>query len=110
MDVVHVSMKKLGYTDVEIVVAETGWPSSGDPTNVHANPVNAAAYIGGLMKKVNYGDGTPLMPGRKFETYIFALFNDNLKGSSLDEKNFGLFRQKACTTNTNMKWGREEKS
>ncbi|KVI09814.1 Glycoside hydrolase, catalytic domain-containing protein [Cynara cardunculus var. scolymus] len=92
MDAVHVSMKKLGYPDVEIVVAETGWPSGGDPANVHANPVNAAAYIGGLMKKVNSGDGTPLMPGRKFETYIFALFNENLKGPSLDEKNFGLFR------------------
>ncbi|KAL4576267.1 hypothetical protein LXL04_012359 [Taraxacum kok-saghyz] len=92
MDAVHVSMKKLGYPDVEVVVAETGWPSAGDPANVHANPVNAAAYIGGLMKKVSSGDGTPLMPGRKFETYIFALFNENLKGPSLDEKNFGLFR------------------
>nr|XP_043632219.1 glucan endo-1,3-beta-glucosidase-like [Erigeron canadensis] len=92
MDAVHVSMKKLGYPDVEIVVAETGWPSGGDPANVHANPTNAAAYIGGLMKKVSSGDGTPLMPGRKFETYIFALFNENLKGPSLDEKNFGLFR------------------
>ncbi|CAI9273617.1 unnamed protein product [Lactuca saligna] len=92
MDAVHVSMKKLGYPDVEVVVAETGWPSGGDPANLHANPVNAAAYIGGLMKKVNSGDGTPLMPGRKFETYIFALFNENLKGPSLDEKNFGLFR------------------
>ncbi|KAK9061168.1 hypothetical protein SSX86_018348 [Deinandra increscens subsp. villosa] len=92
MDAVYVSMKKLGFPDVEIVVAETGWPSGGDPANVHANPVNAAAYIGGLMKKVSSGDGTPLMPGRKFETYIFALFNENLKGPSLDEKNFGLFR------------------
>ncbi|KAI3519919.1 hypothetical protein L1887_09139 [Cichorium endivia] len=92
MDAVHVSMKKLGYPDVEVVVAETGWPSGGDPANLHANPVNAAAYIGGLMKKVNSGDGTPLMPGKKFETYIFALFNENLKGPSLDEKNFGLFQ------------------
>ncbi|KAK1409462.1 hypothetical protein QVD17_35988 [Tagetes erecta] len=92
MDAVHVSMKKLGFPDVEIVVAETGWPSGGDPANVHANPANAAAYISGLMKKVSSGDGTPLMPGRKFETYIFALFNENLKGPSLDEKNFGLFQ------------------
>ncbi|KAK9064435.1 hypothetical protein SSX86_015817 [Deinandra increscens subsp. villosa] len=92
MDAVYMSMKKLGYPDVEIIVAETGWPSAGDPQNTHANPGNAAAYNGGLIKKVNSGDGTPLMPGRKFETYIFSLFNENLKGPSLDEKNFGLFR------------------
>ncbi|XP_076957197.1 glucan endo-1,3-beta-glucosidase-like isoform X2 [Bidens hawaiensis] len=92
LDAVHVSMKKLGYPDVEIIVAETGWPSGGDPQNTHANPLNAAAYNGGLLKKVASGVGTPLMPGRKFETYIFSLFNENLKGPSLDEKNFGLFR------------------
>ncbi|KAK9056202.1 hypothetical protein SSX86_027292 [Deinandra increscens subsp. villosa] len=92
LDAVYVSMKKLGYPDVEIIVAETGWPSGGDPQNSHANPVNAAAYNGGLLKKVTSGVGTPLMPGRKFETYIFSLFNENLKGPSLDEKNFGLFR------------------
>ncbi|KAJ0752904.1 putative glucan endo-1,3-beta-D-glucosidase [Helianthus annuus] len=92
MDAVYVSMKKLGYPDVEIIVAETGWPSGGDPQNTHANVANAAAYNGGVIKKVSSGLGTPLMPGRKFETYIFSLFNENLKGPSLDEKNFGLFR------------------
>ncbi|XP_023737237.1 glucan endo-1,3-beta-glucosidase [Lactuca sativa] len=92
MDAVYVSMKKLGYPDVDIIVAETGWPSGGDPQNTHANPWNAAAYNGGVIKKVDSGVGTPLMPGRKFETYIFSLFNENLKGPSLDEKNFGLFR------------------
>ncbi|XP_071713631.1 glucan endo-1,3-beta-glucosidase-like [Rutidosis leptorrhynchoides] len=92
MDAVYVSMKKLGYPDVEIIVAETGWPSGGDPQNTHANPENAAAYNGGVIKKFNSGVGTPLMPGRKFETYIFSLFNEDLKGPSLDEKNFGLFR------------------
>nr|XP_043634699.1 glucan endo-1,3-beta-glucosidase-like isoform X1 [Erigeron canadensis] len=92
MDAVYVSMKKLGYPDVEIIIAETGWPSGGDPQNTHANPSNAAAYNGGLIKRVTSGVGTPLMPGRKFETYIFSLFNEDLKGPSLDEKNFGLFR------------------
>lgn len=92
LDAVYISMKKLGYPDVEIIVAETGWPSGGDPQNKHANPVNAASYNGGLLKRDASRVGTPLMPGRKFETYIFSLFNEDLKGPSLDEKNFGLLR------------------
>ncbi|KAL0418115.1 UNVERIFIED_CONTAM: Glucan endo-1,3-beta-glucosidase, partial [Sesamum radiatum] len=32
MDAVYSAMKRVGYGDVDIVVAETGWPSAGDPT------------------------------------------------------------------------------
>ncbi|PWA58245.1 O-Glycosyl hydrolases family 17 protein [Artemisia annua] len=30
---------------------KTGWPSSGDPENKHANPANAAAYNRDVIKK-----------------------------------------------------------
>jgi hypothetical protein len=92
MDSVYSSMKRLGYGDVDILVAETGWPSPGEPYLTQVNVQNAAAYNGGLLRKVSSGKGTPLMPGRKFETYIFALFNENQKPGSIAEKNFGLFR------------------
>ncbi|KAK9913527.1 hypothetical protein M0R45_037340 [Rubus argutus] len=35
--------------------------------------------------------GTPLMPNRKFETYVFSLFNENQKPGPQAEKNWGLF-------------------
>ncbi|KAM7460299.1 hypothetical protein LguiB_036347 [Lonicera macranthoides] len=93
MDSVYTSMKRLGpYGDVEIVVTETGWPSVGGPNNLQVSVENAAAYNGGLLRKVSSGEGTPLMPGRRFETYIFGLFNENLKPNLIEEKNFGLFR------------------
>lgn len=92
IDAVHISMKKLGYGDVDIAVGETGWASAGDSFEPKCTIPNAASYNGGLVKKYNQGIGTPLLPGRKFETYIFALFNENLKSGAASERNFGLFQ------------------
>ncbi|XP_027155389.1 glucan endo-1,3-beta-glucosidase-like [Coffea eugenioides] len=92
LDAVFMSMKRLGYADVDIVAAETGWPSQGETFEPQCTPANAAAYNGGLVKKYNSGTGTPLMPHRKIETYIFALFNENQKPGSLAERSWGLFR------------------
>ncbi|KAJ1397154.1 X8 domain [Sesbania bispinosa] len=91
MDAVYSAMKRLGYDDVELVVAETGWPSAGDPNQPGVSLDNAASYNGNLIKHVNLGKGTPLMPNRTFETYIFSLFNENLK-PTVSERNYGLFK------------------
>ncbi|KAF8402915.1 hypothetical protein HHK36_011007 [Tetracentron sinense] len=92
LDAVYSAMSKLGYGDVDIVVAETGWPSLGDTNQPDVNLENAVSFNGNLVKHVSSGNGTPLMPKRKFETYIFSLFNENLKPGSTAERNFGLFR------------------
>ncbi|KAA8534207.1 hypothetical protein F0562_031600 [Nyssa sinensis] len=92
MDSVYSAMKSLGYGDVEIAVGETGWPSLGDPWLPHCTVENARWHNLNVLKKVSSGVGTPLMPRRRFETFIFALFNENQKSGNLDEKNFGLFR------------------
>ncbi|KAL8201059.1 hypothetical protein R6Q57_012398 [Mikania cordata] len=62
MDAFYVSMKNLGFSNVEIVVAETEWSYGDDPMNVHTNPVNAATYNSCLMKKIKFSNGTTLMP------------------------------------------------
>lgn len=92
MDAVYSAIKAMGYADVEIAIAETGWPALGDPNQLACSIDNAVAYNGNLIKHVTSGRGTPLMPNRKFETYIFALFNENLKPGSTAERNWGLFR------------------
>ncbi|KAI3916821.1 hypothetical protein MKW92_049826 [Papaver armeniacum] len=79
LDATHSAMKRVGFGDVEIVVAETGWPSVGGENQPAVNFVNS-------------GKGTPLMPGKKFETYIFSLFNENQKPMGVAEQNFGLFK------------------
>jgi hypothetical protein len=91
LDAVYSAMKRLGYGDVDIVVAETGWPSVGDPNQPGVSMENAISYNKNLVKHVNSGKGTPLMPNRTFETYVFSLFNENLK-PSVSERNFGLFK------------------
>ncbi|KAF2296064.1 hypothetical protein GH714_035943 [Hevea brasiliensis] len=92
MDAVYSAIKAMGYPDVDILVAETGWPSAGDPNQPACTVENAIAYNGNLIKHVTSGKGTPLMPNRRFETYLFALFNENLKPGTSAERNWGLFR------------------
>ncbi|KAK6262525.1 hypothetical protein QUC31_008341 [Theobroma cacao] len=92
LDAVFSAMKFVGFDDLEIVIAETGWPSMGDSTQVGVDAESAAEYNGNLMRHVASGAGTPLMPNRTFETYIFALFNENLKPGPTCERNFGLFQ------------------
>ncbi|KAK4385437.1 Glucan endo-1,3-beta-glucosidase [Sesamum angolense] len=92
LDSVYISMKKLGFGDVDISVGESGWASLGETyEQPKCSVANAASYNRALVRKFVSGSGTPLMPGRKFETYIFALFNENKKPGSLAERNFGLF-------------------
>lgn len=92
LDAVFSAMKVLGFSDIEIVIAETGWPSLGDSTQIGVDITSAKDYNMNLMNHVSSGRGTPLMPNRTFETYIFALFNEDLKPGPTCERNFGIFR------------------
>ncbi|ESQ31974.1 hypothetical protein EUTSA_v10004182mg [Eutrema salsugineum] len=92
LDSVYSAMDRLGFSDVEIVVGEIGWPSEGDGGQIGVDVATAAEFNKKVVARVNSGIGTPLMPNRTFETYIFALFNENLKSGPTSERNFGLFR------------------
>ncbi|XP_050209129.1 glucan endo-1,3-beta-glucosidase-like [Mercurialis annua] len=92
LDAVYSAMKKMGYGDVDIVVGETGWPSVCDPGQPACSVANAAWFNGDLVRRDRQRKGTPLMPNRRFETFIFSLFNENLKPGPTAERNWGLFR------------------
>ncbi|KAG0542265.1 hypothetical protein BDA96_02G088100 [Sorghum bicolor] len=91
LDSVYSAMKKLGFDDVEIAVGETGWPTKAMDGQIGVSNADAAEYNRYLIGEAGGGSGTPLMPKRTFETYIFALFNENLKPGPVAERNFGLF-------------------
>lgn len=91
LDAVYAAMSALGYNDIKIVIAETGWPSKGDSNEVGAGTANAAAYNGNLVKRALTGNGTPMKPNETLDVYLFALFNENQKPGPTSERNYGLF-------------------
>lgn len=82
------AVEKQGYSNIPIVITESGWPSAGTAV---ATVDNARAYNNNLSKHVLSTAGTPKRPGSTIETYIFALFNENQKGGAEEERHFGLF-------------------
>ncbi|KAJ9537910.1 hypothetical protein OSB04_030643 [Centaurea solstitialis] len=92
VDAVRSALNAMGFKDIEIVVAETGWAYKGDPNEVGASVDNAKAYNGNLINHLRSKVGTPLMPGKSIDTYIFALYDENLKPGPGSERAFGLFK------------------
>ncbi|KAJ7518400.1 hypothetical protein O6H91_21G067100 [Diphasiastrum complanatum] len=91
LDAVVSAMTRLGYQDVKLAISETGWPSHGDPNQPGANISVAAEYNRGLVRKAIWDPkGTPRRPGSYIPTYIFSLFNEDLKPGPTTERNWGL--------------------
>ncbi|KAK7264301.1 hypothetical protein RJT34_31908 [Clitoria ternatea] len=92
VDAVHAALSAMRFEEVEMVVAETGWPSNGDSNEVGPSVENAKAYNGNLIAHLRSLVGTPLMPGKSVDTYIFALYNEDLKPGPASERAFGLYK------------------
>ncbi|KAJ8572274.1 hypothetical protein K7X08_008785 [Anisodus acutangulus] len=98
VDAVHSALNAWGFKEVQIVVAETGWPYKGDPNEVGPSVDNAKAYNGNLINHLRSMKGTPLMPGISVDTYIFALYDEDLKPGPGSERSFGFFKPDLSTT------------
>lgn len=92
VDAVIFAMKRLGYPDIRIWIAETGWPNGGDVDQIGTNIYNAATYNRNVVKKFTAKPpvGTPARPGSVLPSFIFALYNENLKPGQGTERHFGL--------------------
>ncbi|KAL5704583.1 hypothetical protein ACHQM5_022989 [Ranunculus cassubicifolius] len=98
VDAVRSALNSMGHKGVEIVVAETGWAYKGDSNEVGTSVENAKAYNGNLIAHLRSMVGTPLMPGKSIDTYLFALYDEDLKPGPGSERAFGLFKPDLTAT------------
>nr|TKV97269.1 hypothetical protein SEVIR_9G483250v2 [Setaria viridis] len=100
LDAIRAALDAKGYTDVDIVISEIGWPYKGDADEAGATVDNARAYNGNLVAHLKSQAGTPRTPGKSVDTYIFALYDEDLKGGPESERPFGLYKTDLTRTTT----------
>ena len=88
LDSIYAAVEKVGASNLQIVVSESGWPSEG---GAGASIDNAGTYYANLIRHASSGNGTPKRPGESIETYLFAMFDENQKQGADTERHFGLF-------------------
>lgn len=91
VDAAYFAMSDLNFTTIPIVVTESGWPSRGDSNEPDATIDNANTYNSNLIRHVLNNTGTPKHPNIGVSTYIYELFNEDLRPGPMSERNWGLF-------------------
>ncbi|KAJ6978558.1 glucan endo-1,3-beta-glucosidase 1-like [Populus alba x Populus x berolinensis] len=91
VDAAYYSMKNFNFTDVVVLVTESGWPSKGDSKEPYATIDNADTYNSNMIKHVLDQSGTPLHPEITSSVYLYELFNEDLRSPPVSEANWGLF-------------------
>ncbi len=81
IDALHVALGKVGYTNLEIVIGECGWPTAGD---VDATPENARTFLQNTIDDCKNGEGTPRLPNRQIRCFAFEMYNEDKNLSARD--------------------------
>ncbi|XP_009625838.1 probable glucan endo-1,3-beta-glucosidase A6 isoform X1 [Nicotiana tomentosiformis] len=92
LDSVIFAMEKLGFYNIRLAIAETGWPNGGDYDQIGANIYNAATYNRNLVRRLTSQPliGTPARPESTIPTFIFSLYDENQKEGPGTERHWGL--------------------
>ncbi|KAJ4909137.1 Glycosyl hydrolase superfamily protein [Raphanus sativus] len=89
VDGFNAALEKINAGGVVVTVAESGWPTEGNPPYTSVD--NAKAYNSGLL---TCGGGarmrTPRRPGTAVDVFLFEMFRENQKQGPV-EQSFGMF-------------------
>lgn len=91
LDAAVAAMSKLGYDDIKLAIAETGWPNNGDLSQLGANINYAALYNRRIIRRMlaNPPPGTPRRPHQFIPTYLFELYDEGQKPGPGTERHWG---------------------
>jgi exo-beta-1,3-glucanase (GH17 family) len=89
IDALHVALDKIGYSNLEIVIGECGWPTAGD---IDATPGNAKTFLQNLINHCKSYQGTPRLPNRQIRCFVFEMWDEDRKdtGPGQFEKYWGV--------------------
>lgn len=85
VDGFNAALEKINAGNVVVTVAESGWPTDGNPPYTSID--NAKAYNLGIRR---YGVRTPRRPETTVEVFLFEMFRENQKQGPV-EQSFGIF-------------------
>lgn len=88
VDSFYSALEKLNYGGANVYVAETGWPTRGNPP--YTSVENARTYNQGLLKKFTMGStrATLRRPNVPVVTFFFEMFDEVEQGFGLSAVRF----------------------
>ncbi|PRQ51952.1 putative glucan endo-1,3-beta-D-glucosidase [Rosa chinensis] len=86
VDSFYSAMEKVDYSDVSIVVSESGWPRDGNYN--FTTPELAATYNRNFLLRISSKVGTPKRPDASVKGYIYELFDGKSPHFGLFDKTF----------------------
>ncbi|XP_058100133.1 glucan endo-1,3-beta-glucosidase 2-like [Magnolia sinica] len=93
VDAVNSAMAAMDHKGIPVIVTETGWPSDGDVNEPEANKQYASMYNVGLVRHLRSGLGTPMRREGPTETYIFELFDEDMKQGPRSDRHWGVLNR-----------------
>lgn len=91
VDATYNAITAFNFSDIPVVVTETGWPWFGGAKEPDATLENAETFIKNLIQRVSNDSGPPSQPGIPINAYIYEFYNEDKRPGPVSERSWGIF-------------------